>query len=316
MKVLFVTSEANPFIKTGGLGDVMGALPQSLKNLGVDARVVLPKHKNIKADYVKDLEFIKWFMVPVGWRNQYCGVFKYEYKSVTYYFIDNEYYFNRDGLYGYDDDAERFAFFDRAVLCFLKEIDWQPDIINCNDWQTGMIPVLHKLEYIKDPFYTDIKTAFSIHNLLFKGIFSADILPNYFGYDYMPMANGSVELHGGASFMKGALNYSDVITTVSNSYAEEIKTPQYGEGLDGLLREKSFKLKGIVNGIDYEEFNPEEDNFIFKKYNYDDLNGKVENKILLQKELGLPQKEDTPMIGIVSRLTNQKGCDLIISIID
>jgi starch synthase len=255
-------------------------------------------------------------MVPVGWRNQYCGVFKYEYKSVTYYFIDNEYYFNRDGLYGYDDDAERFAFFNRAVLCFLKEIDWQPDIINCNDWQTGMIPVLHKLEYNKDPFYSNIKTAFSIHNLLFKGIFSADILPNYFGYDYMPMANGSIELHGGASFMKGALNYSDVITTVSNSYAEEIKTTQYGEGLDGLLREKSFKLKGIVNGIDYEEFNPEEDNLIFKKYNYKDLSGKTENKILLQKELGLPQKENTPMIGLVSRLTNQKGCDLIISIID
>lgn len=316
MKVLFVTSEANPFVKTGGLGDVMGALPQSLQNLGVDARVVLPKHKNIKSDYVKNLEFVKWFMVPVGWRNQYCGIFKYEYKSVTYYFIDNEYYFNRDGLYGYDDDAERFAFFDRAVLCFLKEIDWQPDIINCNDWQTGMIPVLHKLEYSKDTFYSNIKTAFSIHNLLFKGIFSADILPNYFGYDYLPMANGSVELHGGASFMKGALNYSDVITTVSNSYAEEIKTPQYGEGLDGLLREKSFKLKGIVNGIDYEEFNPEEDNFIFKKYNYEDLSGKTENKILLQKELGLPQKANTPMIGLVSRLTNQKGCDLIISIID
>lgn len=316
MKVLFVTSEANPFIKTGGLGDVMGALPQSLQKIGIDVRVVLPKHKNIKADYVKKLEFIKWFMVPVGWRNQYCGVFKYEYKSVTYYFIDNEYYFNRDGLYGYDDDAERFAFFDRAVLCFLKEIDWQPDIINCNDWQTGMIPVLHKLEYSKDPFYSKIKTAFSIHNLLFKGIFSADILPNYFGYDYMPVANGSIELYGGASFMKGALNYSDVITTVSNSYAEEIKTPQYGEGLDGLLREKSFKLKGIVNGIDYEEFNPEEDNFIFKKYNYKDLKGKTENKILLQKELGLPQKENTPMIGLVSRLTNQKGCDLIISIID
>ncbi len=160
MKVLFVTSEANPFVKTGGLGDVMGALPQSLQNLGVDARVVLPKHKNIKADYVNKLEFVKWFMVPVGWRSQYCGIFKYEYKSVTYYFIDNEYYFNRDGLYGYDDDAERFAFFDRAVLCFLKEIDWKPDIINCNDWQTGMIPVLHKLEYSKDPFYADIKNGF------------------------------------------------------------------------------------------------------------------------------------------------------------
>ena len=316
MKVLFVTSEANPFVKTGGLGDVMGALPQSLHNLGVDARVVLPKHKNIKGDYVKKLEFIKWFMVPVGWRNQYCGVFKYEHKSVTYYFIDNEYYFNRDGLYGYGDDAERFAFFDRAVLCFLKEIDWQPDIINCNDWQTGMIPVLHKLEYRKDPFYSNMKTVFSIHNLLFKGTFSPDILPNYFGYDYMPMANGSVELHGGASFMKGALNYSDIITTVSNSYAEEIKTPQYGEGLDGLLREKSFRLKGIVNGIDYEEFNPEEDNLIYRKFNYEDLKGKTENKILLQKELGLPQKENTPMIGLVSRLTIQKGCDLIINIID
>ena len=316
MKILFVTAEANPFVKTGGLGDVMGALPQSLNKLGVDVRVVLPKHKNIKHDYIEKLEFIKWFMVPVGWRNQYCGIFKYEYKSVTYYFIDNEYYFNRDNLYGYDDDAERFAFFDRAVLSFLKEIDWQPDVINCNDWQTGMIPVLHKLEYIKDEFYSDIKMSFSIHNLLFKGVFSPDILPDYFGYDYMPMENGSLELHGGASFMKGALNYSDIITTVSNSYAEEIKTPQYGEGLEGLLREKSFKLKGIVNGIDYEEFNPENDDLIFKKFSYKDLNCKVENKILLQKELGLPQKENTPMIGVVSRLTNQKGCDLIISIID
>lgn len=316
MKVLFVTSESNPFIKTGGLGDVMGALPQALNKLGVDARVVLPKYKHMKYEYTKNLEFIKWFMVPVGWRNQYCGIFKYEHKSVTYYFIDNEYYFNRDGLYGYGDDAERFAFFDRAVLCFLKEIGWAPDIINCNDWHTGMIPVLHKLEYVRDPFYSKIKTVISIHNLLFKGTFSADILPNYFGYDYMPMANGSVELYGGASFLKGALNYSDAITTVSKSYAEEIKTSQYGEGLDGLLRARSSHLTGIVNGIDYEEFNPKEDNLIFKNYNYSDLSGKTENKLLLQKELGLPQKEDTPMIGLVSRLTNQKGCDLIISIID
>lgn len=316
MKVLFVTSEANPFIKTGGLGDVMGALPQSLKKLGVDTRVVLPKYRTMKEEYTRKLEFVKWFMVPVGWRNQYCGIFKYEHKSVTYYFIDNEYYFNRDGLYGYDDDAERFAFFDRAVVCFLKEIDWAPDIINCNDWHTGMIPVLHKLEYINDTFYSNIKTVFSIHNLLFKGTFSSDILPNYFGYDYMPMANGSVELHGGVSFMKGALNYSDEITTVSRTYAEEIRTPQYGEGLDGLLTKRSYNLRGIVNGIDYEEFDPEDDKLIFENYNYKDLGGKVKNKILLQKELGLPQKENTPMIGIVSRLTNQKGCDLIINIID
>lgn len=316
MKVLYVTSEANPFIKTGGLGDVMGALPQSLTNLSVDARVVLPKYKNIKPDFVKNMEFVKWFMVPVGWRNQYCGIFRYTYKDVTYYFIDNEYYFHRDGLYGYEDDSERYAFFDRAVLCFLKEIDWTPDIINCNDWQTGMIPVLHKLEYNKDPFYSKIKTVFSIHNLLFKGTFSPQILPDHFGYDYMPMVDGSVELHGGASFLKGALNYSDLITTVSNTYAEEIKTAQYGEGLDGLLREKSNMLKGILNGIDYEEFNPENDSLIYRNFNLKDLSGKRENKLLLQKELGLPQKENVPLLGLISRLTNQKGCDLVINIID
>lgn len=316
MKVLFVASEANPFIKTGGLGDVMGALPQALKNIGVDARVILPKYKNIKQELKQQLEFVKWFIVPVGWRNQYCGIFKYEYKDVTYYFIDNEYYFARDGLYGYYDDGERFAFFNRAVLQCMKEIDWQPDIVHCNDWQTGMIPVLHKLEYAKDLFYSGMKTVFSIHNLLFQGNFSPEILPEVFGYDYMPMINGSLEFNGGVSFMKGALNYSDQITTVSDSYAEEIQTPQYGEGLDGLLRARSCVLKGILNGIDYEEYNPENDNMIFKNFNYSTLSNKTENKLLLQKQLGLPQKENTPMIGLISRLTHQKGCDLIINIID
>ena len=316
MKVLFAASEAHPFIKTGGLGDVMGALPQSLTELGVEARVVIPKYKNIKDEFKQKLQFIKWFTVPVGWRNQYCGVFQYKYKDVVYYFIDNEYYFNRDGLYGYYDDGERFAFFNRAVLEFIKEIDWKPDIINCNDWQTGMVPVLLNLEYKNNEFYSNMKTVFSIHNLLFKGSFVPNVLPELFGYDYMPLTNGSVELNGSVSFLKGGINYSDQITTVSNTYAEEIKTQQYGEGLDGLLRCKSDFLKGIVNGIDYEEFDPEKDNLIFKNFTWDSISDKVENKLSLQKELGLPQRAETPMIGLISRLTHQKGCDLIVSIID
>lgn len=316
MKVLFAASEAHPFIKTGGLGDVMGALPKSLIKLGVDVRVVIPKYRNIKDELKQKLQFVKWFTVSVGWRNQYCGIFQYQYKGVTYYFIDNEYYFNRDGLYGYFDDGERFAFFNRAVLEFIKEIDWQPDLINCNDWQTGMVPVLLNLEYKKDKFYSKIKTVFSIHNLLFKGSFSPKILPELFGYDYMPLANGSVELDGAVSFLKGGLNYCDQITTVSKTYAEEIKTPQYGEGLDGFLRSRSYYLMGIVNGIDYEEFNPQDDKFIFKNFNSNSIDNKVQNKLALQRELGLPQKKDTPMIGLISRLTHQKGCDLIVNMID
>ncbi len=316
MKVLFAASEAHPFIKTGGLGDVMGALPKSLVKLGVDVGVVIPKYKNIKDELKQKLQFVKWFTVPVGWRNQYCGIFQYEYKGVIYYFIDNEYYFNREGLYGYFDDGERFAFFNRAVLEFIKQIDWQPDLINCNDWQTGMIPVLLNLEYKRDKFYSKIKTIFSIHNLLFKGSFSPKVLPELFGYDYMPLANGSVELDGSVSFLKGGLNYCDQITTVSNTYAEEIKTPQYGEGLDGFLRSKSYYLMGIVNGIDYEEFNPQDDKLIFKNFNINSIDSKVENKLELQKELGLPQKKDAPMIGLISRLTHQKGCDLIVNMID
>lgn len=316
MKVLFAASEAHPFIKTGGLGDVMGALPKSLVKLGVDVRVVIPKYKGIKEELKQKLQFIKWFTVSVGWRNQYCGVFQYQYKGVIYYFIDNEYYFNRDGLYGYFDDGERFAFFNRAVLEFIKEVDWQPDLINCNDWQTGMVPVLLNLEYKGDEFYSKIKTVFSIHNLLFKGSFSPKVLPELFGYDYMPLVNGSVELDGAVSFLKGGLNYCDQITTVSNTYAEEIKTQQYGEGLDGFLRSKGHYLMGIVNGIDYEEFNPQDDKLIFKNFNINSIDSKVENKLELQKELGLPQKKDAPMIGLISRLTHQKGCDLIVNMID
>lgn len=314
IKVLFATSEANPFIKTGGLGDVIGALPKELHRKGIDVRVVLPKYSQIKKEMLDKLNFVKWFMVNVGWREQYCGIYECEYDGVIYYLLDSEFYFNRLGLYGEGDDGERFAFFDRAVLETLKQLDWCPDIIHCNDWQTGMIPVLQKLEYVKDPFYRNIKTVTSIHNLLFQGNFSADMLPELFGYDYEPIRNKSLEFYGGMSFMKGAINYSDKILTVSETYANEIQTPYFGENLDGLLRERSYALKGIVNGIDYDEFNPETDKFISKYFSTNTLEDKGDNKLALQKELGLPVNKDVPMIGLVSRLTNQKGCDLIVNI--
>lgn len=316
MKVLLVASESHPFIKTGGLGDVMGALPKSLTDLDIDVRVVIPKYKEIKDEFKYKLNFIKWIMVKVGWRNQYCGIYEYKHNGVTYYFLDNEYYFKRDGIYGHYDDAEKFAFFDRAVLEFLKEIDWKPDVLHCNDWQTGMIPVLLKLEYINDEFYRNMKTVFSIHNLYFQGIFTPDILPELFGYDHEPFRNGSLELHGGVSFLKGGINYADQVSTVSETYASEIQTPEYGETLDGLLRCRSYALKGIVNGIDYEEYNPKTDKFIRENYSVDDLRGKEVNKEQLQSDLGLTVNKDIPIIGIVSRLTHQKGCDLIINTLD
>ncbi|MGG7079653.1 glycogen synthase GlgA [Clostridium sardiniense] len=316
MKVLIAASEAHPFIKTGGLGDVIGALPQALKNLGIDVRVVIPNYRDIKKEIKEELKFIKKFTVRVSWRNQYCGILEYEYKGVKYYLLDNEYYFKRSGLYGYYDDGEKFAFFDRAVLEFLKELDWKPDIIHCNDWQTGMIPVLHKVEYKNNEFFKNIKTITSIHNLFFQGTFSPEILPELFGYDYQLFENGSLELHGGVSFLKGAINYSDKITTVSRTYAEEIKTPEFGETLDGLLRYRGKALKGIVNGIDYDEYNPDTDEYIFKNYSSKTLGYKKDNKEALQKELGLKVDRNIPMIGMVSRLTHQKGCDLIINMIE
>lgn len=316
MKVLFVGSEANPFIKTGGLGDVLGSLPKSLIKSDVDARVVIPKYKKINENLKKELKFLKWFMVPVGWRTQYCGVFEYEEDGVKYYLLDNEYYFGRDGLYGYYDDGERFAFFNRAVLSFLKLVDFQPDIIHCNDWHTGMIPVLLKVEYAKDLFYFNIKSVFSIHNIKFQGVFPKEILPDLFGYDLEPYYNGSLAFDGGVNFMKGGVLYSDRISTVSYSYVDEIKTQEYGERLDSILRERAYVLNGILNGIDYKEFNPEEDKLIYENFSKNSLEGKAVNKKELQKELGLPVNENAAMISMVTRLTNQKGLDLVVDIAD
>lgn len=317
MKVLLVASEASPFIKSGGLGDVMGALPKQLSKNGLEVTVVIPKYRTINSDIKNKLEFQKWFMVEVGWRSKYCGIYKYYEDGVTYYLLDNEGYFDRDGLYGYYDDAERFAFFDRAVLKLLRQIDYRPDVIHLNDWQTGMIPVLLTLEYSRqDEFYRGIKTIYSIHNLLFQGVFDPKILPELFGYDMEPYLNRSLEFDKGVSFMKGGINYSDKISTVSYTYADEFRTPQYGERLDGLLRERGYAIRGILNGIDYEEYNPYTDENIYHKFDTDPYEAKKKNKIQLQKDLGLYEKEDTPIIALVSRLTRQKGIDLILYMID
>ncbi|AWK50152.1 glycogen synthase GlgA [Clostridium beijerinckii] len=317
MRVLFVASEAAPFIKSGGLGDVAGALPKELAQKGEDVRVVIPKYKEINYEVRDKLRFNKWFTVRVGWREEYCGVFECIYNGVTYYVLDNEKYFNRDGLYGFYDDAERFAFFDRAVLDMLKEIDWQPDLIHCNDWQTGMIPVLLKLQYKRnDMFYWNMKSVYSIHNIAFQGIFDPQILPELFGFDMELYDNTCLKFDDGVSFMKGGLYYSDIITTVSNSYANEIQTPEYGQRLDGVLREKSYALRGIINGIDYDEFNPKTDKFIKNNYDINSIENKSINKTELQKELGLTVDENIPMIAMVTRLTQQKGLDLLVNISD
>lgn len=315
MRVLFVASEAGPFIKSGGLGDVAGALPKALAKLGTDVRVILPKYRDINWELKDKIRFDKWFLVKVGWRDRFCGVWEGFFNGVTYYLLDNEYYFYRDDLYGYYDDAERFAFFDRAVLETIRQLDWQPDLIHCNDWQTGMLPVLLKFEYKrKDSFYWNIKTVFSIHNIAFQGIYDPNILPELFGFDMELYDNTCLKFDEGVSFMKGAIYYSDIVSTVSRSYAGEIQTPEYGERLDGVLRDRSYALRGIVNGIDYDDYNPETDRFIPYKFNADNLENKKKNKVELQRELGLNIDENVPLLAIVSRLTPQKGMDLVMYI--
>jgi len=311
MKVLFAASEAEPFIKTGGLADVSYALPKYLKKQGLDVRIVIPKYRDIKNLDKYKPRFITRYIVPVGWRNQYCGVFECDVDGLIYYLIDNEYYFFRDGLYGYYDDGEKFAFFDRAVLMMLKEVGFKPDIIHCNDWQTGMIPVLYKVQYQYDHLYHSIKTLFTIHNLAYQGNFDPHIVEELLGLNRMFYDNGSLEFYGAASFMKGGINFADEISTVSISYAKEIQTPMYGERMNGLLRWRAEHLHGILNGIDYNIYNPKTDPHIYRNYSIDTIEEKHVNKIKLQEELGLKVGEDIPLVGIVSRLTRQKGMDLI-----
>ena len=314
LKVLFVAAEAVPFIKTGGLADVAGSLPKALTAQGVDIRVVMPKYENIPAEYQQKMKHIGETTVNLSWRSQYCGVSKLTQDSVPFYFIDNEYYFKRSGLYGYDDDAERFAFFSKAVFEILPLIDFVPDIIHCNDWHAGMVSV-----FLKDQYhfkYPKLRTVYTIHNLRYQGVFGKDIMGDILGLDWKHFHEGGVEFDGDVTYMKSGIVYSDFITTVSQSYAEEIKCPFYGEQLDALLREKSHCLAGIINGIDYDVYDPRKDEKIYYKYSTENIYDKVENKVKLQEKLGLPQNRSIPMIGLVARLVAPKGLDLIAHVIE
>lgn len=305
------SSEVAPFAKTGGLGDVLGALPQALAKLGHDVRVVLPKYGCIQEQYCQQMEFRFFLYIPLGWRRKYCGVFELKKDGVTYYFIDNEYYFGDIYLYKWND-LERFAFYDKACLEILKQLDFKPDVIHAHDWQAGMVPVLLNAYYVEDEFYRGIKTVFTIHNLRYQGIYSMDIVADFYSLPREYFTEDKLEFHGCANLLKGGIVYADYVTTVSPSYAEEIKTPLGGERLDGLLSARSQSLYGIINGIDTAVYNAKTDPKIFANFDLRNLTSKKkENKIALQKQLGLPVDGEKAMIGIVSRLVDQKGFDII-----
>lgn len=310
-KILMCSSEVAPFAKSGGLGDVLGALPQAIAKCGNDVRVMLPKYGCIPEEFKTKAEFLFFVYVPLGWRRKYCGVFKYEKDGVVYYFIDNEYYFGDACLYKWND-LERFAFFDKACLEILPLLDFKPDVIHAHDWQAGMIPVLLNAYYVRNDFYKGIKTMFTIHNLRYQGVYSTDVVAELYSLDNSFFTNDKLEFHGSANLLKGGIVYSDYVTTVSPSYAEEIKTPLGGEQLDGLLSARGNSLYGIINGIDYDVYNPATDKMIYENYDVKTVvEKKKTNKIKLQEELGLPADGEKAMIGIVSRLVDQKGFDLI-----
>lgn len=314
MNVLFVAAEGVPFSKTGGLADVIGALPKELQKLGVNVRVVLPKYGDTPPQYEKEMELVHRFSVQLGWRNQYCGVLKLVHEGVVFYFIDNESHFKRPGTYGFFDDGERFAFFNRAVLEALPFLDFQPDVIHCHDWHAGMIPVM-LTQYRNQEFFRSIKTVFTIHNLQYQGVFPKSILGDLLGLGWEHFNVNGVEYHDQVSFMKGGLNYSNALTTVSPTYAQEIQTPFYGADLEGVLARRQSFLSGIINGIDTEEWNPQTDPHIVRNYTWRSLKRKEENKVALQEELGLTQDPGIPMLGMVTRLARQKGLDLVAHVI-
>ena len=308
MKVLFASSEAYPFAMSGGLADVAGALPKALRKRLVGCRIVMPLYSCISDELREKMSFICSITVSVAWRRQYCGIFEAHMDGVIYYFIDNQYYFKRDGLYGHYDDAERFAFFSRAVLDIIPHIGFTPDIIHCNDWQTAMVPVYLNTMYRDNDIYRNIKTVFTIHNIQYQGKYGHELTGDVLGLPYE--SESLVEYDGCVNLMKGAIQCADKVTTVSPTYSREILEPYYSNGLDNILKQFTYKLTGIVNGIDYDVYNPETDNLIYKNYSVDELKNKAYNKKMLLKEMGLPET-DAPVIGIVTRLVKHKGLDLV-----
>ena len=312
MKILYAASEAAPFAKSGGLADVAGALPKALVRDGIDARVVMPLYGDLK--FKDTLTYVTNFSVPVGWRSQYCGLFKAERDGVVFYFIDNEYYFKRSGLYGFYDDGERFAFFSRAILEMLFYTDFEPDIINCNDWQTALTPVYLNLYYRHLDKFSRIKTVFTIHNIAYQGKYGLDILEDTCGIGARDAH--VVEYDGCANFMKGAIECADKVTTVSPTYAQELKYAYFAHGLENVMSMNARKLHGVLNGIDMQRYDPSRDKSLAAAYSSDDLAGKKKDKAALQRVLGLQERPDTPILAMVSRLVSHKGLDLVCETLD
>ena len=316
MKVLYAAAEAVPFIKSGGLGDVAGALPQALRKKLVGVRVVLPLYQEIRQELKDTMTLKTEIWVPLAWRKQYCGIYEAKVNGVIYYLLDNKYYFGRKGLYGHYDDAERFAFFSRAVLEMIPHIDFEPDVINCNDWQTALIPLyLNRFYRNEGEIYANIKTVLTIHNIQYQGVFPGSITEYVLGLSMEEFNNGYLEFDGCVNFLKTGILAADWVSTVSPTYAEELQYEFYGHGLQNILRNERQKTSGIINGIDYEAFNPETDPAIFKNYTIDTLEDKKFNKVELQELLGLPVNPDIPMIAMVTRLVDHKGLDLISAVL-
>ena len=317
MKVLFVASEAAPFIKTGGLADVMGALPKALQALGVEPALVIPNYEGVGEEYKNAMETVFEGSVDLSWRNQYLGVKKLVQDGIPVYFIDNEYYFKRDKLYGYDDDAERFAYFSKAALTMLHYIDFKPDVIHTNDWHTGLLGAYLKEDFMQDPYFQGMKNVYTIHNLKYQGVFGRNIVEDVLGLPLHLLYNGNIENDGDVNFMKAGMCYADFITTVSPSYAEEITYPYFGEGLEDYVALCAGKISGILNGLDEQEYNPETDPNI--PVNFDASNVLVKKplaKEALQRELGLTVNREIPVVGMITRLVEAKGLDLVMHIMD
>lgn len=319
MQIVFASAECAPFVKTGGLGDVAGSLPAALVRAGAEVIVMVPKYATIKDEYKAQMEHFADFYVSLGWRNEYCGLEKLEHDGVTYMFIDNERYFARDYPYGFFDDGERFAFFSKAITESLQHLPagFECDILHCNDWQTALAPVFLREFYQGLPLYDRVKTVFSIHNVAFQGQFSDTVMEDILGVAHIPAAASQLRCDAcSVNYMLGALRYADAITTVSPTYANEIQTPEFGEGLDGVLRERSYALQGILNGIDVAGFDPATDKRIAANYTVEDRSGKAVCKAKLQEELGLEVRDDRPLMVMVTRLTRQKGMDLVMYALD
>ncbi len=315
-KIIFLGSEAAPFIATGGLADVLGSLPKALaKNKNLDISVILPLYGNINQEYKDKFKFLTNFNVSVGWRYQYAGVFYYKYQGVNFYFIDNEYYFKREGnIYGFYDDAERFAFFSRAALDTIARLNIYPDVLHCNDWQTASSIIYLKGMYYGDENFKKIKTVFTIHNIEYQGVFGMDTFGELFGFS--DNLKNFVEFNGCVNLMKGAIEMTDILSTVSPTYAEEIKYSFFAHGLESIINKNQDKLYGILNGIDIDYYNPKTDKYLFKNYDEKDLSGKAVCKEELQKMLNLPVRSDVPIIAVISRLVAHKGLDLLRSTIE